>query len=453
MKRPGLRARVTAILAGGALVLIATVATLSYEFIRSSLIDERERTATRTTYFDASAIQADLVTSEVDIPEVLGALDTGPIRRPIVVRDGTVYARNADLGPPVDIPEELRHLVESGQPAAQPVHTLTGAALIIGIPITPTTQFYEIHSLEELERTLSVIGLVLAAVAAGTTVAGAGLGWYTTRRVLRPLANVAAAAQGIAAGDLSARLDAATEPELERLTWSFNNMVDQLSRRIERDRRFAADVSHELRSPLQTLAAAASVIDNRRSMLDERGATAAQLVAAEIVRFQQLVTDLLEISRAEQPAELSTMDIVDGVRRLCRVKGLDPGIVTVQPGCARVWRVDRRRVERIVNNLLDNARQYGGGAVAVRIGQEGELGFIEVDDEGPGIVPEDRAGVFDAFVRGRNAAARGDGDGTGLGLAIVAQHAHAHQGRAFVLDRPGGGARFRVELVTRGSTS
>jgi two-component system, OmpR family, sensor histidine kinase MtrB len=113
---------------------------------------------------------------------------------------------------------------------------------------------------------------------------------------------------------------------------------------------------------------------------------------------------------------------------------------------AGIWHVDRRRFEQMIANLLDNADRHGGGAVAVRVGCDGDLGFVEVDDDGPGVPPQDRDAIFDRFVRGRTASARGDSEGTGLGLALVARHAAAHGGRVFVTDRPGGGARFRVEL-------
>jgi two-component system, OmpR family, sensor histidine kinase MtrB len=446
MRRPGLRTRVTAIFAGGALVLSATMAMLSYGFTRGSLVAERERTATRTTYFDASVAQSGLASPNADVLAVLRALDTGSVRRPVVYRNGEPYSRTADVGTTPEIPLALRRLVESGSPGVQRLHSGNGTIMIFGIPLSPTTQFYEIHSMQELDQTLQVIALVLALVAAGTTVAGAALGWYTTRRVLRPLASVTQAAQGIAGGDLTARLDDAAEPELEPLTSSFNHMVGQLAKRIERDRRFAADVSHELRSPLQTLSAAATVLLNRRGNLDARTATAAELVADEVTRFQHLVTDLLEIARGDLPPEWSTVDIVDFARRVSRARGLDADVVQVLPGTERAWRVDVRRLEQLLANLLDNAARHGGGVVAVRLGSDHSAGFIEVDDEGPGVLPEARETIFNPFVRGQTANARADGGGAGLGLALVAQHAATHGGRVTVLDRPGGGARFRVDL-------
>lgn len=448
MKRPGLRARVTIIFAAGALVLSASMATLSYGFTRSSLLAERERTATRTTYLDSIVVRAGLTSDDADVLEVLSTLDTGPLRRPIVVRGGEQYARSADAGTVPEIPPALKQLVEDGQPGVQRVHTPSGTALIFGIPLSPSTQLYEIHSLQELDQTLRVIGLVLGLVAANTTIAGAGLGWYTTRRVLRPLADVTDAARGIAEGDLTARLDAATEPELHQLTESFNHMVDQLARRIERDRRFAADVSHELRSPLQTLSAAASVLANHRAQLNDRTATAADLIVDEVDRFQHLVTDLLEISRGNLPPDWSSVDIVHLARRVCRARGLEDIVEPLTAPELR-WVLDARRMEQTIGNLLDNAERHGGGAVAVRIAADRDTLSIDVDDEGPGVLPEDREAIFTPFVRGRAAHARGDASGAGLGLALVAQHAATHGGRVSVLECPTGGARFRIELPRR----
>jgi signal transduction histidine kinase len=264
--------------------------------------------------------------------------------------------------------------------------------------------------------------------------------------VLRPLGYVADAAERVAAGGYSTRLDPTTEPDLERLTTSFNHMVDELSARLERDRRFAADVSHELRSPLQTLSAAASVLTRRSEHLDERTAVAAQLVAEEVDRFQALVDDLLELARSDQPADRAPVDVLALARQVCAARALSDSLVTPVDGAPTTWNLDRRRFIQILDNLLDNAVQYAGGPTAVRVGGDRDLCVVEVDDEGPGVHPADRTTVFDRFFRGRHANSRRRTDGTGLGLAIVAQHAAAHGGRVSVDDRPGGGARFRVEL-------
>lgn len=290
-----------------------------------------------------------------------------------------------------------------------------------------------------------MVGLALIAVAIMVAGAGAALGWYATRHSLRPLTAVADAAERIAAGDFATRLDPTTDPDLTRLSSSFNEMVDKLVHRIERDRRFAADVSHELRSPLQTLAAAASVLHRRREHQDERTATAAGLVADEVTRFQRLVDDLIQLARTEQPAHRETVDVLELARTVCRERSLPESLVTVEGDAPRLWWVDRRRFAQTLLNLVENAERYGGGPVAVRLGGRDGVGVLEVDDDGPGVPPGDREIIFDRFVRGRAAHDRAGTDGTGLGLALVAQHAAAHGGTAAVLDREPG-ARFRVEL-------
>ncbi|MEU8228132.1 HAMP domain-containing sensor histidine kinase [Actinoplanes sp. NPDC048967] len=445
MRRAGLRARVVAGFAAGALALSATMALASYQVARQSLIKERERTAVRAAYDDAAAVRAGLgATTRPDVAAVLRVLDTGESRRALLQRRGEWYALKADEGSTGAIPVALQRQAAAGTASVQRVRTGGHASIVVAVPLAPGDVFYEVDSLRELEHTLSVLTVVLTLVAMGTAVLGAGLGWYASRYVLRPLRRVADAAQEIAGGASKYRLDPAAEPDLARLTTSFNHMVDELSARLERDRRFAADVSHELRSPLQTLAAAASVLERRREHLDERTATAAGLVTQEIAHFQQLVNDLLELSRSDRPAARTTTDVADLARQVCRERRL-PATIVAADGESR-WSVDRRRVGQLLGNLLDNARAYGGGPVAVSLRLDGDVGRIDVDDEGPGVSPEDKPLIFDRFVRGRSAGARADSGGAGLGLALVAQHAAAHGGTAAVLDRPGGGARFRVDL-------
>ncbi|MEH0824206.1 MULTISPECIES: sensor histidine kinase [unclassified Micromonospora] len=445
MNRLGLRTRVTAAFAVGASLLAATMALFSYDLTRRSLLEERERTAVRAAFFDAAVVRSGLDTDAPDIAAVLGSLDTGSTRRPLLQRDGRWYARSAEIGGS-SIPDDLRRTVASGRPAVQRVRSDGQPVLLVGVPLSSAVSYYEITSLREVEQTFQLVALTLTAVAIMVAGSGAALGWYATRHSLRPLTAVADAAERIAAGDLDTRLNTSSDPDLARFSTSFNHMVEQLARHLERNRRFAADVSHELRSPLQTLAAAASVLQRRREHHDERTAMAAGLVADEISRFQRLVDDLIQLARTEQPANRERVDVADLSREVCRNQGLPERLVQAS-SAGTVWRVDRRRVVQILHNLVENAVRYGGGPVAVRLscGADG-TGVIEVDDGGPGVPVQDREVVFDRFVRGRAAHARAGTDGTGLGLALVAEHAAAHGGRAVVTDRPGGGARFQVLL-------
>jgi signal transduction histidine kinase len=450
MRAVGLRTRVTAVCALGALAVSVALAGATYELVRTSLLDERERAAVRAATLDGSLVRQGLAGDEPDIALVLRSLDTGEARRPLVRSDGAWFARTADDRLTPAVTPQLQALVEDGRPAVQRVRVRGEPLLVVGVPLLEGVSYYELTSLEELRRTLAVLATVLGLVALATTLAGAAVGWGVSRRVLRPLGDVAHAAGTIASGDFSARVARDTDPDLDRLAVAFNAMVDEVSARSDADRRFAADVSHELRSPLQTLSAATSVLDRRRGELDSRTGAAVDLLTAEVTRFEQLVTDLLELARADRPADRRPTDVAALTRSAAVSRGLPVDVVQAT-GDGTLLDVDPRRYEQLVVNLVDNAAKHGGGAVRLGLDVTPDALVLEVDDEGPGVPADERTLVFDRFARGRAASARGGSEGTGLGLAIVAQHVQAHRGSVEVLDRPGGGARFRVVLPGRQS--
>ena len=257
-------------------------------------------------------------------------------------------------------------------------------------------------------------------------------------------------AREISAGDVAQRLAVTGDRDLDPLAQSFNDMVDELAERVRRESRFASDVSHELRGPLTTFAAAVSVVHRRRDELPSGVVDAIVALEDQVKSFNKLVLDLLEISRFEAAtAELAIreVDLYEFVRAVLTERPGDPPPIHTDLEARTRVSVDPRRLQQVLGNLLDNADRYAGGAVAITISTCGDDEVeIMVDDAGPGIVPEDRKRIFNRFERGAAAQVRGAPTGTGLGLALSSEHVKLHGGRLVVDDAPTGGARFIVML-------
>ena len=238
------------------------------------------------------------------------------------------------------------------------------------------------------------------------------------------------------------------DPDLDRLAESFNGMADAVQARIEREARFASDVSHELRSPITALAAATEVINGRRGELPPRTQQALDVVVGQVRRFDSMVIDLLELSRLDAGAtdlHVEEVDLAEVSRRIATRTGFPDLPIQVQPGAPRSALLDKLRYERVLANLLENAETHGGGPVRISIerADQGPFVLIAVEDVGPGVARGERARIFERFARGSAARHR---VGTGLGLALVAEHTAAQGGEAWAEDRPGGGARFVVRM-------
>ena len=322
MRPLGLRTRVSVAFGAGSLVLSAALAGTTFALTSGSALEVRERASVRAAYGDARVVRRALSVPEGDVVEALRTLDTGRTRLPLLRRDGVWYARTADDGLTDAVPPALLRLVEQGRPAVQRVRVQGRPVLVLGIPLDENTSYVEVDALAELDRTLRTLGTVLVLVAAATTLAGLTLGAWAARRLLRPVQAMALAATRISGGDLEARLAPVRDPDLAPLTTSFNGMLDHLAARSDRDRRFAADVSHELRSPLQTLTNASAVLHNRSADLGPRGRAAAELVQSEVARFSALVQDLLELAREDLPVQAEDTDVVGLVQEECGRRGL-----------------------------------------------------------------------------------------------------------------------------------
>jgi signal transduction histidine kinase len=450
----GLRSRVTVTFGLGALALSATMAGLTYFTARQFILRERETAILRQAYVNASLARSSLRSVNPNITQLLASLDTVAGSSSVLELKGQWYATSISVGENA-IPVALRNMVVSGSPATQ--HFVLGNTpqMAVGLPIpSVNAAYFEVFSLDDLSRTLRILALALAGAALLTTIAGAVIGRWASGRALRPLAQVSRAAETVADGSLDTRLLAEGDAELSALASSFNRMTDALRERIEHEVRFTADVSHELRSPLTTLATSLGVLESHRDELPPRSRHALDLLSTELHRFQRMVDDLLEISRVDTgSAELSLDEVEVGelARQVAVAGGVGEVPVDVDPSVSglRLW-VDKRRIERVVTNLVDNAEQYAGGVtrLAVEPGSGHDVRFV-VADRGPGVAPGERDRIFERFYRGQAAGQRGVTNGTGLGLSLVAEHVRLHGGRVWAESGPDGENRFVIELPTR----
>ncbi|MDQ1375513.1 MAG: two-component system, OmpR family, sensor histidine kinase MtrB [Actinomycetota bacterium] len=449
--RLGLRARVTLAFALGALLLSLLMGGLTYGVTRRYLVRQRESAVIHQAFVNAQLVRAGLRSARPDVPQLLGGLETGAAGSESVLRyTDRWFATSIAVGRDA-LPVRLRSAVLAGTPARQRYPLDGSPHLVVGVPIPSVdAQYFEVFPLAELDRTVRLLGVTLVAAAALTALAGAFLGRWASGRVLTPVSAAARAAADIAGGHLDTRLDEGADADLAVLASSFNRMADALKERIERDARFASDVSHELRSPLTTIATSLQVLVARRDELPERSRMALDLLAADVDRFERLVQDLLEISRFDAGvARLAVEDVRVSELLAHAVPASSRASVDIEPDAAAVSiRADKRRLERIVTNLLTNADAHGGGAVRIGLRRVDRALRLEVDDKGPGVPAGDRPRIFERFARGAAAGRRSGtgGDGVGLGLALVDEHVRLHRGRVWVEDAPGGGARFVVEL-------
>jgi signal transduction histidine kinase len=456
--RLGLRNRILLTFTLGVAVLAVVLAFTTYGLTRSTLLRQEEDSALDQAFRNARQVRATLRANPASAAAALEALPDTGASEPFLRHRGVWQNRSPEFSEDNIRPALQERVIEDLIPS-QMVYEEGQPVLAIGIPLTDVgASYFEIVPLEQVRDTLNSVRVSLLGAAAITTAVGVLLGVWAARRAVRPLADAAQAAQAIAGGGLGTRLEPGEDPDLQVLAGSFNDMASALQYRVERDARFASDVSHELRSPLTTLAASAEVLQSRRDELPEKAAAAVDLIVADVGRFQNLVEDLLEISRFDAGAVRLNREellVAEFVRQAVSVSSLPDAHLTVDPRAEDlVIQGDKRRLARVVANLLENARYYGGGRVDVTVEPSQPEGEdivdvqIAVEDHGPGVPPEERFLVFERFARGVSAGRRGTSEGAGLGLALVDEHVRMHGGRVWVDDRRDGqeGARFVIEL-------
>ena len=337
----------------------------------------------------------------------------------------------------------------------------SGPGLAIGGVIGTHDQLYYLFPLDQQQATLGLVqhamlfgGLVLVLLLVGIVS-------LVTRWVVVPIRDAAAAAQRLSAGQLDERMPVRGTDDLAALARSFNDMGASLQEKLREleelskvQRQFVSDVSHELRTPLTTIRIAADVLFAAREQLMPAASRSAELLEGQLERFESLLGDLLEISRYDANAatlDAESADVCDLVRRaaadaeqLAARRGTRIDFRLPPEPC--VAEVDRRRVERILRNLLDNAVEHGEGRdVVVTVAGDRDAVAVAVRDHGVGFGAAEAQLVFDRFWRADPARARTTG-GTGLGLAIALEDARLHNGWLQAWGECGRGSVFRLTV-------
>ncbi len=298
--------------------------------------------------------------------------------------------------------------------------------------------------------------MAISLVTVVTTLLGA---WWLSGTAVRPVDAIIDQAEDIASGSRRKQIEAfADTREYQRLVEVLNKMLGRLDATLEAQRRFTADASHELRSPLTALRGELEVARRKRRTPEEYRAVI-ESALEETERLSRIAEDLLTLTRSEGGAMILrpyAVDLAERVRKAAErlhAKAEQRGVVLrVGSEGSTVAEVDPDLVDRVIWNLLDNAIKFtpSGGEIEGRVVGDGQWVSIEVTDTGPGLPPERLGKVFERFYRVDDARTRGAGEGgTGLGLAIVKAIVELHEGTVQARNRPAGGAVFRVSFPLR----
>jgi len=382
------------------------------------------------------------------------------------------FTGNSALAP--SIPPGLQEQVTNEQVQGGPVtfytapttlmsvgHKPLGPALAVGVPISSDDQLYYLFPLSQQVQVLRLVQNTLIVAGIGLVLLLAVIVSLVTRWVVVPIRQGAQAASRVSAGNLDERMAARGTDDLAALAHAFNEMAGSLQEKLREleelssvQRQFVSDVSHELRTPLTTIRIAADVLFGAKDALEPAAKRSAELLQSQIDRFEALLSDLLEISRHD--ANVATLDAESAdVCDLVLRAAADAEQLAAQKGTRIEFRlppqqciaeVDRRRVERVLRNLLDNAVEHGEGRdVVVTVAADRDAVAVAVRDHGVGLAPGEHQFVFDRFWRADPARARTTG-GTGLGLAIALEDTRLHSGWLQAWGERGRGSVFRLTL-------
>lgn len=450
------RVRITA----AAVIVVAGALAGGGWVINSSLERGAERSVRGTAAPQARWVES--LAADAPLPSTLPAIDAARVTLVQVIdRQGRVVASSEQLtrldderdGEPGEEDEGDLARLDDGHRGrlhlrGGPWFEESAMATIDGTAYTVVV----LTSLADYERALDSVDHVFVVAFPVLVLLVAAATWLLVGRSLRPVERMRREVEAITEGKLDSRVvEPGSIDEIGRLATTLNSMLGRLQASSDRQRRFVADASHELRTPVANIGAALEVAAKYPDRVDwpEVGAD----IAEQNRRTASLIEDLLlsaQISHTTSPRDVGPVDVADVVRREVAALGeVAPDIVVDDPPPGLLVDADERRLGRLVANLLANAVRHADSRVVVGIDVDGTDLVLSVSDDGPGIPVEERERVFEPFVRLDTHRARSDG-GAGLGLAIVRDLVTEIGGSVAIVDRDGGGASFLIRLPLSG---
>lgn len=438
----------------------STIFTAEYRF----LLAQGEKDSIVQQVVDDVISSATTLTSNENTREVVFVRSPGNTRP-------NNYEIASNLLDPKSIPESLSSRVRKSKDIVWQYTEMRYIAggkvpgLAIGqkvqIPNAGQYEMYLVFSLANEKKTLELINTYLLITGIILLMLIALITWLVVRQVVKPVREAARIATEFTSGDFRQRMKVYSQDEISTLGHAFNEMAESLEQQIARlenlsrvQQRFVSDVSHELRTPLTTLRMASEVIHSSKDSFDPIVARSAELLVAQLDRFERLLEDLLEVSRFDAEVavlEAVDFDLVQLVQRcaedlalVAKERKTQIYIKSVEP--AVMLKADIRRVERILRNLLANAIDHAEEMqIDVTIVASEHDVAVGVRDYGVGLDENALIRVFDRFWRADPSRARTRG-GTGLGLSIALEDARLHNGELEAWGRPGRGAHFVLTL-------
>ncbi|MFC4784613.1 sensor histidine kinase [Nocardioides sp. MAHUQ-72] len=445
--RRSLASRVTLLTTIAVGLAVAFVAAGAFLTVKMQLQSTLDQSLLDRAHAAAKSDALSRITDNYKLPSwALGASD---VRIAFIYDDGSGVV--LDNGPDLPLGDpEFQVSAGRSESSTRTVSVEGTRYRVVAVPTTSRGQALVIaQSLDGQERVLARLGVVMLLFGLAGVIAAAMAGWAVARNGLRPVRRLTTSVEHIARTEDLTPLPVEGDDEIARLATAFNQMLTALSASRDRQRQLVADAGHELRTPLTSLRTNLDLLAQADGPHAGGGlppAARAELledVRAQIEELTTLIGDLVELARDEPLTHVvESVDLAEVAdRAVARVRRRAPG-VTFEVATGPWWVTgEPAALERAITNLLDNAAKWSppGGTVHVRL----DDGVLTVDDQGPGIAPDDLPHVFDRFYRSQESRSM---PGSGLGLSIVRQVASRHSGSVVADGSPAGGARLTLEL-------